>query len=347
MSEEVCKRGLEEGTKSPNSDSNNCSPSSKKSKVDGPIEEERNEKPLPELVKELLGTEALNKLYPLSTSSGSEDTKPQDEVKAEGVDETDFDVYPMTAYPRGPAVIINNELFAKMPSRPGTEKDGKALEHLFTHFGFVTSTYNDLTADEMKSTLQSFARRNHMFAQCLIVAILSHGEEGGLLHGSDDVLIDIKELADLFTGHKCSSLVGKPKLFFIQACRGKMFDTPATGYEGIDGYRPMVVTEDNVDGLKKALLPEQSDFLLSFSTVEGYVSWRNSVYGSWYVKAMVEVFMEFAAKEHIMDMLTEVSRKVAENQSQSGFKQIPAIVSHLRKQLYFNPGKITKRFLKN
>ena len=303
------------------------------------------EKPLPAIVEKLLDKDILDKLYPLDESSNEKEATGNEDKTKEGVEDTDFSVYPMCAWPRGPAIIINNEHFEKMPSRPGTERDGKALLHLFTSFGFATSTFEDLTAEEMKTTLSSFAKRNHSCTECLVVAILSHGEEGGLLHGTDDVLISINELADIFSGHRCPSLVGKPKLFFVQACRGKMFDTPSTGFEEIDGYKPMIVTEDNIDGLKKILLPEQSDFLLSFSTVEGYVSWRNSVYGSWYVKALVEVFTEFSAREHLLDMLTEVNLRVAENQSQSGFRQIPAVVNQLRKQLFFNPGQYSKTLI--
>nr|QZX63197.1 caspase 3 [Halisarca dujardinii] len=298
-------------------------------------QEPPQEAPLPPLVQELVGQDVLDKLYAILTPA--EEAKVKAQVQKEGQDDTDFDAYPLTSHPRGPAIIINNEHFDKMPSRPGTERDGKALLHLFTHFGFATTTYSDLSASQMKAVLEGVAKRNHTHTQCLVVAILSHGEEEGLLHGTDDVLIDIKELADLFTGHKCSTLVGKPKLFFIQACRGKMFDTPATGYELTDGLKSMITPEGSKK--KRELLPEQADFVLSFSTVEGYVSWRNSVYGSWYVKSLVEVFMEFAGKEHLLDMLTEVGRRVAENQSQSGFKQIPALVSQLRKKLYFNPGQ--------
>lgn len=298
------------------------------------------EGPLPELVEELVGEDLLEDLYPKDSeqkaAGGDEDSS---------TEEVDLGAYPMTTYPRGVAIIINNEHFEKMPARPGTEKDGTALQHLFTHLGFNTSLHRDLKAAAMRKALTSLAERDHSLAECLVVAILSHGEEGGMIHGKDDVLINIKELTNLFSGQACPTLAGKPKLFFIQACRGKEFDLPVVAKEATD-YHPTSHEEgETVDGVKKSLLPDQADFLLSFSTAEGYVSWRNSAFGSWYVKALVETMHEHAAKEHLADILTEVNRRVSENQSQSGFRQIPAVVNQLRKQLYFNPSNHSRNLL--
>ena len=69
-----------------------------------------------------------------------------------------------------------------------------------------------------------------------------------------------------------------------------------------------------------------------------YVSWRNSEYGSWFVKALVDTMRELASKEHFMDILTEVNRRVAYDfQSRGRNKQIPAPVTMLTRKLYFRP----------
>ena len=46
-----------------------------------------------------------------------------------------------------------------------------------------------------------------------------------------------------------------------------------------------------------------------------------------------------ADREHLMDMLTEVNRRVAEDfeNAEYGAKQVAEPVSRLRKRLYFNP----------
>jgi len=88
-------------------------------------------------------------------------------------------------------------------------------------------------------------------------------------------------------------------------------------------------------------LPAEADFLLAYATIPGYVSWRNPKNGSWFISALVSVVLEMGEKEHLMDMLTEVNRRVAEEfkSSLGKSKQIPGPVSMLRKRLYFHPGK--------
>jgi hypothetical protein len=53
---------------------------------------------------------------------------------------------------------------------------------------------------------------NHEDCDCFAVAILSHGDEG-FVYGTDGV-IDVKKLVEPLAVSK--TLVGKPKLFFIQ-----------------------------------------------------------------------------------------------------------------------------------
>ncbi len=98
--------------------------------------------------------------------------------------------------------------------------------------------------------------------------------------------------------------------------------------------------DDETDGGGySGALPAEADFILAYATVPGYVSWRNSEYGSWFIKAFVDTVHELAKSEHFMDILTEVNRKVAEEfQSKGRNKQIPAPVSMLTRKLFLRPG---------
>jgi hypothetical protein len=58
------------------------------------------------------------------------------------------------------------------------------------------------------------AAKDHSSADCLLVAVMSHGETGHLF--SRDYKYPATELWSHFTGDKCHSLIGKPKIFFIQ-----------------------------------------------------------------------------------------------------------------------------------
>nr|6PDQ_A Chain A, Ancestral Effector Caspase-3/6/7 [Homo sapiens]6PDQ_D Chain D, Ancestral Effector Caspase-3/6/7 [Homo sapiens] len=134
--------------------------------------------------------------------------------------------YKMNHKRRGLCLIINNKNFDRktgMKTRNGTDKDAENLEKTFKSLGFEVKVYNDLTAEEMQETLQEVSKEDHSDSDCFVCVLLSHGEEG-LVYGTDGK-IEIQELTSLFKGDKCQSLVGKPKLFFIQACRGDELDS--------------------------------------------------------------------------------------------------------------------------
>ena len=132
--------------------------------------------------------------------------------------------YTMKANPRGLGIIINNKIFTcGMKNREGTDKDATALQRLFTSLGFYTNRYNDLTGTQIRRVFNEAASIDHKKFDCLIVAILTHGIKGKL-YGTDGELIPVEDLTKLFNGYRCPSLIGKPKIFILQACRGGNFD---------------------------------------------------------------------------------------------------------------------------
>ncbi|KAL6467653.1 hypothetical protein MHYP_G00233300 [Metynnis hypsauchen] len=127
----------------------------------------------------------------------------------------------------------------------------------------------------MKELLLDFSKKEH--GDCFVCCVLSHGEKKGVI-GTDQKLCPMKDILSPFDGKNCLSLAGKPKVFFIQACRGQKME------------EKVVVSADNVaeaddfgltvgDPEEACTIPKHSDFLVSLSTVEDFVSYRNK-YGS-------------------------------------------------------------------
>ena len=58
------------------------------------------------------------------------------------------------------------------------------------------------------------ASEDHSDCDCFVCIILSHGEEG-LVYATNGK-VKIESLLRSFKSHEAASLVGKPKLFFIQ-----------------------------------------------------------------------------------------------------------------------------------
>ena len=168
---------------------------------------------------------------------GNEAVKVSDPPLADDHEITDVNglpCYRMKSNPRGFGVIINNKIFSGgLRDRIGTDKDAASLKALFVRLGFNTEQYDNLTAREMVDKLTEISKIDHKKFDCLMVAILTHGIEGEL-HGTDGELISVKDLTKLFCNDKCPSLVGKPKIFILQACRGKNRDS-GVNYDVTDG----------------------------------------------------------------------------------------------------------------
>lgn len=99
----------------------------------------------------------------------------------------------------------------------------------------------------------------------------------------------------------------------------------------------------------KVSVPAEADFLYAYSTVPGYYSWRNSINGSWFIQSLSKVFEENAERMDILRMLTRVNATVSTFKSRTHRKdwddkrQVPSVVSTLRKELYFFPKKVTEQ----
>ncbi|XP_052471465.1 caspase-3 [Carassius gibelio] len=238
--------------------------------------------------------------------------------------------YNMNYPSMGQCVIINNKNFHKktgMGVRNGTDQDAKNAMETFTNLGFKIKITNDQTVSQMRDLLTKVSREDHSKSAMFVCVLLSHGDDGNI-YGTDGC-IELKQLFTLFRGDRCRSLVGKPKLFFIQACRGSDLD---------GGIEADSVSEENTQKI-----PVEADFLYAYSTPPGYYSWRNVGNGSWFIFSLCEMLSKYGKQLEIMQIMTRVNHKVAlEFKSSSnlpgfdGMKQIPCIVSMLTKELYFS-----------
>ena len=115
------------------------------------------------------------------------------------------------------------------------------------------------------------------------------------------------------------------------------------GVDQPDGPVEADVDEVDAPGNNRITIPIEADFLFAYSTVPGYYSWRNSAHGSWFVQAIVSVFNDHASTMDLHRMLTRVNAEVAKQKSNTNSevshnkKQIPCVISQLRKELYFFP----------
>ena len=58
---------------------------------------------------------------------------------------------------------------------------------------------------------------------CLLLCLMSHGQEGAII-ASDGRRIKIDDISEIFSNQNCPQLFGKPKLMFLQCCRGSKLE---------------------------------------------------------------------------------------------------------------------------
>ncbi|KAK9540591.1 hypothetical protein VZT92_003033 [Zoarces viviparus] len=230
----------------------------------------------------------------------------------------------------GQCIVINNKNFDRrtgMNQRNGTDVDAANAMKVFGKLGYKVKVYNDQSVDQMKQVLTSASKEDHSCYASFVCVLLSHGDEG-VFFGTDGS-VELKYLTSLFRSDRCKSLVGKPKLFFIQACRGTDLDAGIEADSGEDGT---------------TRIPVEADFLYAFSTAPGYYSWRNTMSGSWFMQSLCDMITTYGKELELQHIMVRVNHKVAvefESVSNSpGFnakKQIPCIVSMLTKEMYFSP----------
>ncbi|XP_026931464.1 caspase-2 isoform X2 [Leopardus geoffroyi] len=198
---------------------------------------------------------------------------------------------------------------------------------------------------EMQEKLQNFAQLPaHRVTDSCIVALLSHGVEGGI-YGVDGKLLQLQEVFRLFDNASCPNLQNKPKMFFIQACRG---DETDRGVDQQDGKNRAGSSEceesDDSKELLKTRLPTRSDMICGYACLRGTAAMRNTKRGSWYIEALTQVFSERACDTHVADMLVTVNALIKEREGYAPgtefhrCKEMSEYCSTLCRHLYLFPG---------
>ncbi|CAB4002829.1 caspase-8-like isoform X2 [Paramuricea clavata] len=273
--------------------------------------------------------------------------------------------YPMKR--RGPFYIIHNfaGLNEKFEFREGGANDVGKVTACFGRLGFHHDQDADcktnITCEEMRASCKVWAKRDYRGADCVIVVILTHGESPDKLQGVDGEYVALDDLLLPFNYNP--TLVGKPKIFFIQACRGRKLNmgiidrsTAVAGarieleFDATAGFSPLSSLRNNEarsstkPGVKNSgYLPRQADHLIAFATGDGYTASRVTNNGSWYIDELTKVMHEeYSSKKskkrnprHLLDVLTEVQGRVSNLVSgQLNEVQMPEFRSFLRGPIY-------------
>ncbi|XP_052890811.1 caspase-1-like [Anopheles moucheti] len=243
-----------------------------------------------------------------------------------------YGVYNTNHRKRGTALV-----FVVHEDRKGSHRDLKDLQQVLKHLQFDVRSYEDYTAAEVRKVLAKVSKEDHTNSDCLLIVSMTHGSKDRLAFVGGDIFC-IDELWMDLVGNKCPSLIGKPKLVFVQSCRGKKYD--------VGCYHSFL----QVDAAPKAVqpvnlcLPMYADLLVMYSTYEDHVSFRSETDGSWFIQSLCQVLGSDISKKDLLALLTHVTYLVScrSTPPQPGsYKQVPVMNSSLCKAFYFVP-KLSK-----
>nr|XP_015805662.2 caspase-2 isoform X2 [Nothobranchius furzeri] len=275
--------------------------------------------------------------------------------------------YSMTSSPRGLALIISNVTFdsrtaVDLDRRKGGEVDEEVLRKVFTELDYIASVHRDLTAQEMRECMEAFCRKpEHRTLSSCVVCLLSHGVEGAV-YGTDGQLLQLDWVFEAFDNARCPLLQNKPKMFFIQACRGEELDC---GVEQIDGpgrtLSPSCEQRDagreeagDADSTQigdmrrpRIKLPQRSDMICGFASLKGQrictAAMRNTKRGSWFIQELNAALRLHSKDTHLADILVQVNRRIKEREGYAPgtahhrCKEMSEFTSSLCKHLYLFP----------
>jgi len=196
----------------------------------------------------------------------------------------------------GTAVIINNLDIEQTPTRNDVDSMGIVLKDI----GFDVEVHCNLTSQGMNNLKRKLTEETrHRDANCFLMLIISHGTADNFLLDKDgnktwNIESLVTEVCDV------QSLVGKPKLFFIEACRGKE-----------NNFSTQILTKSSAPPQQSGItLPSKQDVFVGFATVPGFVSFT-SMKGSPYLQALSSILAEHHTTTDLSDIHLLVKRRLA------------------------------------
>ncbi|XP_045592525.1 caspase Dronc isoform X2 [Procambarus clarkii] len=264
-------------------------------------------------------------------------------------------VYKNLTMPRGLVFMANFKNFNNDEHSPrtGSETDVKNLTMLFSQMGYsIPNVHLNMKKYETIKALREFQALDDLnYVDSCIVVIMSHGRDEKSFYTSDNNFLSVNDVVERFSNKECPALQGKPKIFIFQYCRGTAPDIGVPPVpQPVMHSRALDVQTDSAH-FGEAIIdrhPTYTDMYIAYSTVEGFVSFRHPKRGSWLMEAICFVFMNNACDHELDSLMKMVSRRVRDNYTDDGNKQVCEFVNRaFDRHFFFNPEPLRNTGLLN
>ncbi|XP_021574597.1 CASP8 and FADD-like apoptosis regulator [Carlito syrichta] len=216
--------------------------------------------------------------------------------------------------------------------------DTETLRETFTSLGYDVQSFFYLNVDDMTQILHRVARMpQHRDYDSFLCVLVSRGDTQSLFGVSQTHLrLPLYQIRRMFMGDVCPSLVGKPKLFFIQNYVGSEDRREDSNFLEVDG--PAVNSLE-----PRALQPgpctvhPEADFLWSMCTADVALLERSSGSPSPYLQWLSQKLRQ-ERKHPLLDLHVELNGHMYDwNNKVSAKEKCCVMLQHtLRKKLIFS-----------
>eukprot|EP01084_Bolivina_argentea_P258889 436632_1 len=175
--------------------------------------------------------------------------------------------------------------------------------------------------------------------------ILIYSGHGGRKNNTDYIICGnyepkpIKWLQDKFKNDNCANLEGKPKLFYLDCCRGRM---KVQMIKTISGQTKAPTGSDNTNTGKEVYINEIADYFVHYSTCPKYEALSDTIankrFASYLVVAIYKVFYRaYMSKSVILSKVTMEINNVVNKMSKG--QQTPSTTNRLSYEICIIPHK--------
>ena len=187
-------------------------------------------------------------------------------------------------------LILNKDYLdlGKKSPRLGVHQDEFILKEIFKDIGLYIDDSLVLIDEQgcnllkkIEDILDSFNKQLEEMS-CLFVAISSHGKEDSISCVDDSQISISNQLLPLFKNDRCKALLGKPKVFIIQTCRGQKYDSEITADH--------VCKDFSDQNQLRTVSTIETDILIGYASVCAYSALRDVEKGSWYIQAFRKAY---------------------------------------------------------
>ncbi|XP_035201114.1 caspase-3-like isoform X2 [Oxyura jamaicensis] len=227
-------------------------------------------------------------------------------------------------------IIVNTDFCSSageeaLGARRGAKREAEKLSKALSELNYEVKLMHNRTAKEMEDLYQQECSHKH--GDFFVSIISSHGEEGAVF-GSDCKPLKLTRIFQVLSPQNCPVLAERPKVFFIQACRGDALDQGV--FLETDGGQPEPCSFS--DYLR---IPPNTAVM--FACSPGYGAFLN-LSGSRFLQALLRALDGEERGLALGRLATRLNRDVAlrfqARGTYKGCMQMPCFVTNLTREVF-------------